>query len=86
MKTLSSDTHPKAEKVLIELLRKAPCWRKLEMVSQITTTCRELALNGLRRRYPRASEEELKKRLASLVLPRELVIRAYNWDPEKEGY
>ena len=86
MKTLSPDTHPEAEKVLIELLRKAPVWRKLEMVSQITTTCRELGLIGLQQRYPAATNEELKKRLAALVLPRHLVIRAYNWDPEKEGY
>ncbi|MEW6102347.1 MAG: hypothetical protein AB1630_00785 [bacterium] len=86
MKTLSPDTQPEAEKVLIELLRKAPAWRKIEMVSQITTACRELALIGLRRRYPEANDDELKKRLAALVLPREIVIRAYNWDPEKEGY
>ncbi|MDI6791746.1 MAG: hypothetical protein QME81_02600 [bacterium] len=86
MKTLSPDTHPEAEKVLIELLRKTPAWRKLEMVSQITTTCRELALSGLRRRHPTSDEEELKKRLAALVLPRQMVIRAYNWDPERAGY
>jgi len=86
MKTLSPDTHPAAEKVLIDLLRKAPPWQKLEMVGQINTTCRNLALIGLRRRYSTASDDELKKRLAALVLPRELVIRAYNWDPEKEGY
>ncbi|MEW6007504.1 MAG: hypothetical protein AB1595_05065 [bacterium] len=86
MKTLSPDTQPEAERVLIELLRKAPAWRKIEMVSQITTTCRELALIGLRRRYPEANDDELKKRLAALVLPREIVIRAYNWNPEKEGY
>lgn len=86
MKTLSSDTHPEAERVLIDLLRKASAWRKLEMVSQITTTCRELALSGLRRRYPVSSDEELKKRLAALVLPRQMVICAYNWDPDKEGY
>ncbi len=86
MKTLSPDTSPEAEKVLIELLRKAPAWKKLEMVSQITTTCRELALSGLRRRYPKSNDEELKKRLAALVLPRQIVIRVYNWDPEKEGY
>jgi len=86
MKTLSPDTHSEAEKVLIELLRKTPAWRKLEMMSQITTTCRELALIGLQKRYPAATNEELKKRLAALVLPRQMVIRAYNWDPEKEGY
>jgi hypothetical protein len=86
MKTLSSDTHPAAEIVLIDLARKASAWQKLEMVSQITNTCRELALSGLRRRYPASSNEELKKRLAALVLPHQIVICAYNWDPDKEGY
>lgn len=86
MKTISSDTHPEAERVLISLLRKAPAFRKLEMVSQISTTCREFALSGLRKRYPEASECELKKRLAALVLSRQEVIRAYHWDPDKEGY
>jgi hypothetical protein len=86
MKTVSSDTHPEAERVLINLLRKAPAFRKLEMVSQITTTCREFALSGLRRRYPEAGEVELKKRLASLVLSRQEVIHAYRWDPDEEGY
>lgn len=85
-KTLSPDTHPEAEKVLIELLRKAPAWQKCEQVSQMIQCCRQLSLTGLRNRYPGASEEELHRRLAALWLPRELVIKVYGWDPEIEGY
>ena len=86
MKPLSPDTHPEAEKVLIELLRKAPAWQKYRQVSQMIHTCRQLSLAGLRIRYPEDSEKELHRRLAGLWLPRELVIQVYGWDPEKEGY
>jgi len=86
MKILSQDTHPKAEKVLIELLRKAPAWQKCQQISQMIQSCRQLSLVGLRTRYPRESEKELQRRLAALWLPRELVIQVYDWDPENEGY
>ena len=52
MTTLSADTRPDAERVQIELLRKAPAWRKLHMVAQMNRTLRTLALCGLRERYP----------------------------------
>lgn len=35
MKTQSPDTDPRAEKVLIEMIRKAPVWRRLEMVNDM---------------------------------------------------
>lgn len=79
------DTHPKAEKVLIELLRNVPAWKKCEQVSQMVEACRQLSLAGLRSRYPKATEDELRKRLAALWLDRETVIKIYGWDPEKEG-
>lgn len=80
------DTHPQIEKILIELLQKIPSWQKCHQVSQMIQTCRQLSLTGLRSRYPGSSEEELHKRLAALWLERELVVRVYGWDPEKEGY
>jgi len=45
-----------------------------------------LILADLRRRYPHADADELHKRLAARLLPREDVIRMFDWDPEKEGY
>ena len=41
---------------------------------------------GLRRRYPQAGEDELRRRFAALVLDRDTVMRVYGWDPEVEGY
>ncbi|HKP86807.1 MAG TPA: hypothetical protein VJZ26_11955 [Blastocatellia bacterium] len=81
-----SDTDPETERIMIELARAMPDWKKIEQVFSMIETTRALARAGLRDRYPEASEEELKKRLAALVLDRETVMKVYGWDPEKEGY
>ena len=81
MITLSPDTHPDAERVQIELLRQAPTWRKLHMVAQMNSTLRALALSGLRQRYPDASPDELRRRLADLWLGPELAAKAYGPPP-----
>lgn len=77
MSTLFPDTRPEAEEVLFELLRQAPVWRKLQMVGELNATVRTLALGGLRQRYPQASDEELRRRLASILLGPELADKAY---------
>jgi hypothetical protein len=75
--TLSADTHPEAERVQIELLRRAPAWRKLQMVDEMNQTVRTLALSGLRQRFPRATDAALRRRLADLWLGEELAARVY---------
>jgi hypothetical protein len=77
MTLLFPDTTPEAEAVLINLLRQAPPWRKLEMMSQINETVRTLALSGLRHRHPDASEAELRRRLADILLGPELALKVY---------
>ena len=77
MTALHTDTRPEAERVQIELLRRAPAWRKLQMVDQLNQSARTLALGGLRRRSPRATPVELRRRLADLVLGAELAARVY---------
>ena len=74
---LFPDTSPEAEAVLIGLLRQAPPWRKLYMVEQLNQTVRALALTGLRQRYPEATPQELRRRLADLLLGPDLARRAY---------
>ena len=82
----ASDTDPKIKRLMIESARATPAWKKFEQVAAMTNACRELAMAGLRQRYPQASEAELKRRLAAVVLDRDLVIQAYGWDPKIEGY
>lgn len=72
-----SDTHPAAERVQIELMRQAPPWRKLHMLGQLNQTVKLMALSGLRQRHPQASEKELHRRLADLLLGAELAVRVY---------
>lgn len=82
----TDDTTPEAERVLIELTRSAPTWKRAEQLSNLIYAHRVLILADLRRRYPSASAGELRKRMAARLLPREDVIRLFGWDPEKEGY
>jgi hypothetical protein len=71
------DTPPETERVLFAMLREMPAWRKLEMVAQLNQAGRELALAGLQLRYPNASQDELHRRLADIVLGGELAARVY---------
>lgn len=77
MSTLSRDTRPEAERVQIDLVRKMSTARKLYFVGQMNQAVRDLALGGLRARYPHASPQELKRRLADLLLGSELATRLY---------
>lgn len=77
MSILFPDTDPETERVLLELLRSAPAWRKLEMVGQINEAVRTLALSGLRSHYPNDSPERLRRRLADLLLGPELAAKAF---------
>jgi hypothetical protein len=74
---LFEDTSPEAEAVLLDLLRQAPGWRKLQMVEELNRNTRMLLLAGLRYRYPNANETELKRRLADLILGPELAAEVY---------
>jgi len=74
---MNQDTSPEAETILFKLWREAPAWRKLEMMEDLNRTARQLALVGLRRRFPAASSEELQWRLAVMLLGEELATRVY---------
>jgi hypothetical protein len=77
MSAATSDTHPKMHSLQIRLLRGAPAWRKLEMLAQLNAAARLLALSGLRLRHPDASEGELHRRLAGLLLGEEAAGKVY---------
>lgn len=77
MSALSSDTHPKMEALQIELLRQASPTRKMNMLAGLNASARLLALTGLRAQYPQASETELRRKLANLLLGEELAQKVY---------
>jgi hypothetical protein len=77
MTTLYDDTHPQMEALQIRLWRQASPIQKMNMVAQLNAAARTLALTGLRAQYPQASEAELRRKLATLLLGEELARKLY---------
>lgn len=77
MARLYSDTHPKMEALQIQLWRQASHTRKLNMLAQLNSSDRMLALAGLRAQHPQASAAELRRKLADLLLGEELARKVY---------
>jgi len=77
MSAYSSDTHPKMAALQIRLLRSASPARKMEMLAGLNASAKMLALSGLRLHYPHASEGELRRRLAGLLLGEEVARKVY---------
>jgi hypothetical protein len=65
---MNMDTSSEVDAVFFRLWREAPAWRKLELLEGLNRSARELALIGLRRRRPHASEDELRGLLAEVLL------------------
>ena len=65
------------EALQIQLWRQATPTRKMQMLAQLNASVRMLALTGLRSRFPRATEAELRRRLAGLLLGEELARKVY---------
>ena len=59
MRTQSMDTSPEAERVQIELLRKASPAKKFSLVNSLSQTMIQASRRNLRRLHPDISEEEL---------------------------
>jgi len=86
MKPLSSDTSPEAQKKHYELMRGLSPEQKLSLAFALTDTARNLVLADLRHHFPKADDDQIRRRFIARVLPREDVIRAYGFDPKAEGF
>lgn len=76
-----SDTDPRALEVLTALQRQMPQGDKAALVFQLSQMLLTLAETGVRMQYPLATEREVLLRIAARRLDRDLVQRAYGWDP-----
>lgn len=82
MGTLSRDTDHEAERVLVEIMKALPAWKKLALLDDACSTSRALALAGLRARHPQASEAALHRMLMGLMLGEDVAARV--WGPFDE--
>ena len=80
-----TDTDPRAIEVWIKLLRDTPPGDKLLQALDLSAFALQLCEAGVRSRHPRASNREVFLRVAASHLPRDLMIRAYGWDPGAES-
>jgi hypothetical protein len=86
MTPLSSDTTPQAQRKQYELMRRLSPEQRLSMAFALTDTMRQLILSDLHHRFPAADDDEIRRRFIARVLPREVVIKAYGFDPKVEGF
>lgn len=75
------DTDPKALAVFYELQRQRSLEQKLQDVFDLSEGLFETTKSGIRLRYPQADEREVFLRAVATRISRELMIRAYGWDP-----
>jgi hypothetical protein len=82
---MNRDTSPEAEVFLFKLWRESPAWRKLKLMEELNKTGRQIALIGLHNRHPDASPDELRRRLADILLGPELAAQVYGPYPMTEN-
>ncbi len=66
MRTQSRDTHPKAEAVQIELLRRAGLSKRLALAFSLSRTTIALSREAIRKRRPDLSEQDLRLEFVAL--------------------
>jgi hypothetical protein len=77
----TADTHPDALEVFWQLQRQRTPAQKLEEVFELSQWMIAASETGVRLRHPEAADREVFLRAAALRLPRDLMIKAYGWDP-----
>ncbi len=80
-----ADTDPRAMEVWLELLRRMTPGEKIAASLNAAQFVLQMYEMGVRRLYPDADDSEVLRRVAARHLPRELVIRAYGWDPATDA-
>jgi HEPN domain-containing protein len=74
---LDLDTSPEAARIQREMLRRLTPQQRLEKVMELNRAVEELAIAGIRHRYPDASDREVFLRLAVRKLGEDLARKAY---------
>ena len=81
---LTQNRLPEEGRARYDAIRDMPGWKRIQEANRLTMAYRTEIMEDVRRRYPHADENEIRRRFAARVLPREDVIRIFGWDPELE--
>lgn len=85
-RTQSADTSREIEELQLKAWREMEPWQRLEQVEDLCRQADHLAIQGIRMRYPDASEAEVGMRLTALRYGRELSCAVNSWDPLERGW
>jgi hypothetical protein len=77
------DTTERADELQFELLRAMTPQQRGEIFTALTLAVQDLAMAGMRLRFPNATDDELRLRLAVQRLGRDVVKRVWGWSPEE---
>ena len=80
-----SDTHPQAQKVLIELFRKATVAQRADRAFSMSATVKELSMRAIARANPNDSEQEIKLKWAELHYGKDLADRVREYIRARES-
>lgn len=76
------DTDPKAFEVYIRLHRAMQPAERLARVFELCELQESLQIANVRHAWPEAGEREIFLRVAARRLDRDLMMKAYGWDPD----
>jgi hypothetical protein len=82
----ASDTTEAADRLQFEMLRAMSEGKKAEILAGLLVAGAQLAMTGIRLRYPNASKREQTLRYAARLLDRQVMVDVFGWDPQVHGY
>lgn len=85
MGALFPDTHPAAEQILVDGLRRMSGAARLARACDLREAALSLARVRILERYGELPEREVRLRLASLWLDAALMRRVFGWNPDERG-
>lgn len=85
-RTQAEDTSFPAEVIQLAAWKRLSPEERVRRSWELSEFVRQLAETSVRQRHPRATEREVQLRVASRRLGRDLMIRAFGWDPAVHGY
>lgn len=80
-----SDTDPRAMEVWLDLQRRMPAGEKIAAVLAASQLVLAMSEAGVRLANPKANDREVFLQTAARHLSRDLMIRAYGWDPQPDA-